>query len=136
MCAWPWPWPITCTSSSVDGSSIRGARRSCKPSERSCRNTWESGSEPMRAMAVVDYAEPLQLIDLPEPTVPDGWVLLRILTCGVCYSDLKTARGHMPYSAQLRLPHLVGHEIAGEVVRAGPETGFAPGERVVVYNYW
>jgi D-arabinose 1-dehydrogenase-like Zn-dependent alcohol dehydrogenase len=90
----------------------------------------------MRAMAVVDYAAPLQLIDLPEPTVPDGWVLLRILACGVCYSDLKTARGHMPYSAQLRLPHLVGHEIAGEVVRAGPETGFAPGERVVVYNYW
>src|SRR5947209_7247111 len=68
MCAWPWPWPITCTSSSVDGSSIRGARRSCKPSERSCRNTWASGSELRRVMAVVDDAEPLQLIDLPEPT--------------------------------------------------------------------
>src|SRR5437764_2122727 len=57
MCAWPWPWPITCTSSSVDGSSIRGARRSCKPSARPCRNTWASGSELRRAMAVVDDAE-------------------------------------------------------------------------------
>jgi hypothetical protein len=49
-------------------------------------------------MAVVDGATPLRLIDLPEPTAatrealrparagggPDGWVLLRILACGVC----------------------------------------------------
>lgn len=90
----------------------------------------------MRAMAITDYTAPLQLIELPEPEVRPGLVLIRILACGVCYSDLKTARGHMPYSPTLTLPHVPGHEISGEVVEAGPETGFQAGERVVVYHYW
>jgi len=90
----------------------------------------------MRAMAVTDYAAPLQLIDLPDPQAPAGSVLVRVLACGVCYSDLKTARGHMAYSATLKLPHVPGHEISGEVVEADPETGFQAGDRVVVYHYW
>lgn len=90
----------------------------------------------MRAMAVTDYTAPLQLIDLPDPEVQPGSVLIRVLACGVCYSDLKTARGHMAYSATLKLPHVPGHEISGEVVEAGPETGFQAGDRVVAYHYW
>lgn len=90
----------------------------------------------MRAMAVVDYGSPLQLLDLPEPRPREGQVLVRVLTCGVCYSDVKTSRGHMPFSKDLRLPHVPGHEICGEVVEAGPETGFEKGQKVVVYNYW
>ncbi len=90
----------------------------------------------MRAMAVVDYHSPLKLIDLPMPQVEPGSVLIRILTCGVCYSDYKTARGKMAYSPTLRLPHVPGHEICGEVVEAKSETGFRVGERVIVYNYW
>lgn len=90
----------------------------------------------MRAMAVVDYHSPLKLIDLPMPSVEPGSVLIRILTCGVCYSDYKTAHGKMAYSPTLRLPHVPGHEICGEVVEAKSETGFHVGERVIVYNYW
>jgi len=90
----------------------------------------------MRAMAVVDYTAPLQLIELPEPEVKPGSVLIRVLACGVCYSDLKIAHGWMPYSATLRLPHVPGHEISGELVEAHPETGFQAGDRVVVYHYW
>jgi 2-desacetyl-2-hydroxyethyl bacteriochlorophyllide A dehydrogenase len=87
-------------------------------------------------MAVTDYTAPLQLIDLPDPEVQPGSVLIRVLACGVCYSDLKTARGKMAYSATLKLPHVPGHEISGEVVEADPETGFQTGDRVVVYHYW
>ncbi len=90
----------------------------------------------MRAMAVVDYKTPLELIDLPMPQAKPGHVLIRVLTCGVCYSDFKTARGRMAYSPMLKLPHVPGHEICGEVVEAGSETGFRKGERVIVYNYW
>ena len=90
----------------------------------------------MRAMAVTDYAKPLQLIDLPEPELKPGYVLLRVLTCGVCFSDYKTSKGLMPYSSTLPLPHVPGHEICGQVVEAGPETGWKVGDRVVAYHYW
>lgn len=90
----------------------------------------------MRAMAVVDYNKPLQLIQLPVPEVQPGYVLLRILTCGVCFSDYKTSKGLMPYSDSLQLPHVPGHEICGEVVEAEPESGWQPGDVVVAYHYW
>lgn len=90
----------------------------------------------MRAMAVVDYSAPLKLIDLPIPVVKPGFVLIRILTCGVCYSDFKTATGKMPFSKTLKLPHVPGHEICGEVAESCQQSGFHAGERVIVYNYW
>ena len=90
----------------------------------------------MRAMAVTSYSAPLELIDLPVPEVRPGFVLIRVLACGVCYSDFKTAHGRMFFSSTLKLPHVPGHEICGEVAEAAPETGFRAGERAIVYNYW
>lgn len=90
----------------------------------------------MRAMAVLDYERPLELLDLPVPTPGDGEVLVRVRYCGVCYSDVKTVTGHMPYSPTLKLPHVAGHEIAGEVESAGPGTRLHVGQRVAIYNYW
>lgn len=106
----------------------------------------------MRAMAIAQYGAPLRLIDLPRPAPAPGQVLVRVLGCGVCRSDLKIADGAMPFSPTLRLPHVPGHEIAGEIAAFGPaspggtrEAGPGPGQsgaglrigdRVVVYNYW
>jgi 2-desacetyl-2-hydroxyethyl bacteriochlorophyllide A dehydrogenase len=90
----------------------------------------------MRAMAVTDYAEPLEMLELPVPEVVPGYVLVRILACGVCYTDVKVARGRMTWSSSVELPHVPGHEVSAEVVEAPPGTGFQPGERVLVYNYW
>jgi 2-desacetyl-2-hydroxyethyl bacteriochlorophyllide A dehydrogenase len=90
----------------------------------------------MRAMAVTDYTAPLQLLDLPRPKAPSGCVLIRVLACGVCYTDVKISRGRMPFSHELTLPHVPGHEVSGMVVEAKPETGFSVGDRVLVYNYW
>src|SRR5919199_1188896 len=90
----------------------------------------------MRAMAVVDYERPLELLDLPVPMPGDGEVLVRVRYCGVCYSDVNTVTGHMPYSPALKLPHVAGHEIAGVVESAGPSTSLRSGQRVAVYNYW
>jgi acryloyl-coenzyme A reductase len=98
----------------------------------------------MRAMAVVKYGAPLRFMDLPQPAAGPGQVLVRVIGCGVCRSDLKIADGAMPFSPTLRLPHVPGHEIAGEVAAFGPETapdrsggaGLRLGDRVVVYNYW
>ena len=90
----------------------------------------------MRALAVVDYARPLEQLDLPDPELAPGFVLVRVLACGVCYTDVKVSRGRMTWSADVQLPHVPGHEVSAEVVEGGPETGFEPGERVLVHNYW
>ena len=89
----------------------------------------------MRAMAVVAYDEPLQEIDMPEPELLPGYALLEVLTCGVCFSDVKTARGAMPYSDDLRLPHVPGHEIFGRV-RSNPPGLIEEGVHGTVYQYW
>ena len=90
----------------------------------------------MRAMAVVDYAKPLELVELPEPELKSGHVMLKVLTCGVCFSDYKTSKGLMHYSDSLPLPHVPGHEICGEIVEAGSDTGWQVGDVAVVYHYW
>jgi L-iditol 2-dehydrogenase len=57
--------------------------------------------------------------------------LVRVLSCGLCASDLKMFRfGHK----ELSLPRVLGHEISGEVaeVEAGVQ-GLAPGELVQIY---
>lgn len=90
----------------------------------------------MRAMAVVDYGKPLELIDLPEPELRPGFVLLEVISCGVCFSDVKTSRGRMPFSDDLGFPHIPGHEIYGRVIASDPEGAVAGGTRAVVYHYW
>ncbi len=90
----------------------------------------------MRAMVVERYGEPLRMVELPMPSPGPGQVLIRVLACGVCRSDLKVAAGAMPFSPALRLPHVPGHEISGEIAALGPGARGRVGDRVVVFNYW
>jgi 2-desacetyl-2-hydroxyethyl bacteriochlorophyllide A dehydrogenase len=87
-------------------------------------------------MAVTSYDEPLERIDVPEPDLTPGHALVEILTCSVCFSDVKTARGKMPFSDGLSLPHIPGHEICGRVMATDPEGAIEPGTRVIVYHVW
>jgi 2-desacetyl-2-hydroxyethyl bacteriochlorophyllide A dehydrogenase len=86
-------------------------------------------------MAVTSYAEPLAELELPEPELTPGHALLEVLACGVCFSDVKTSRGHMPFSDELPLPHIPGHEICGRVLATDPPGEFEAGTRVVVHHY-
>jgi len=90
----------------------------------------------MRAMAVTAYGEPLSQIDFDEPLLRDGFALLEVLTCGVCFSDVKTARGKMPFSESLQLPHIPGHEICGRVIETDPAGAVPTGTVVVAYHIW
>jgi propanol-preferring alcohol dehydrogenase len=75
---------------------------------------------------------PLELAEVPVPKPGPGEVLVRVLSCGVCRTDLHVAEGDLA----VRRPHVVpGHEIVGSVVARGadaPGTAprFAVGERV------
>ncbi len=90
----------------------------------------------MRAMAITEYGAPLEKIEVPEPQLRFGHALIEVLTCGVCFSDVKTAHGQMPFSKELKLPHLPGHEICGQVLDTDPSGALEPGTNVVVYHVW
>lgn len=94
------------------------------------------GTRSMRAMAVTTYGAQLELLDLPEPVLPRGHAMIEVLTCGVCFSDVKTARGLMPYSDALPLPHVPGHEIFGRVLSTNPPGLLEPGTLATVFHYW
>jgi alcohol dehydrogenase len=87
-------------------------------------------------MVVTAYGDPLEPADVPEPELRPGTARLEILTCGVCFSDVKTARGKMPYSEALALPHVCGHEICARVLETDPAGALEPGTVVVVYHVW
>jgi len=73
---------------------------------------------------------PLVAAERPQPEPGRGELLVRVLACGVCRTDLHLAEGDLPPRAPGITP---GHEVVGEVVAAGPETSrFRPGDRVGV----
>jgi alcohol dehydrogenase, propanol-preferring len=72
-------------------------------------------------------AGPLRLIDRAAPEPGAGQLLLKVLACGVCRTDLHLAEGDLPPRGTGVTP---GHEIVGEVVAAGPGvTRFGVGDR-------
>jgi S-(hydroxymethyl)glutathione dehydrogenase / alcohol dehydrogenase len=83
----------------------------------------------IRAAVLEQFGEPLNVteVDLAEPG--PGEVLVRILACGVCHTDMYTASGADPSGYA---PTVLGHEGAGVVERTGDGVaGVAPGDLVV-----
>ncbi len=84
----------------------------------------------MRAMVLRRPGTSLVLEDLPRPRPGPGQLLVRILACGVCRTDLHVVDGELP---EPKLPLVPGHEIVGEIAAVGPGVeGFAVGRRVGV----
>ncbi|MFI0373656.1 zinc-dependent alcohol dehydrogenase family protein [Actinomadura sp. 1N219] len=87
----------------------------------------------MRAWAVEGPAPiasgPLRRADRDVPSPGPGELLVRVLACGVCRTDLHVAEGDLP----VHLPGVTpGHEIVGEVVAAGVGALHGAGDRVGV----
>jgi propanol-preferring alcohol dehydrogenase len=84
----------------------------------------------MRAMLLDAPGRPLRSAELPVPEPGPGEVLVRVLACGVCRTDLHLVDGELP---EPKLPVVPGHEIVGEVAALGPGVdGLARGRRVGV----
>jgi D-arabinose 1-dehydrogenase-like Zn-dependent alcohol dehydrogenase len=93
--------------------------------------------------SLVAYGAPLceTIVDRPPPQGSE--VLVRVERCGVCHSDLHIQDGYfklggdkkLDVSAGRALPFTLGHEIAGVVEEAGPDTAIARGRRVAVYPW-
>ena len=83
----------------------------------------------MRAAVLEEFARPLvvQELDLADPA--PGEVLIRLVACGVCHTDMYTASGVDPSGYA---PTVLGHEGAGVVESVGGGVGsLAPGDHVV-----
>ena len=82
----------------------------------------------MRAALLTAWRETLTVAQVPDPTCPADGVVLRVLACGVCRSDWHAWTGADP----VPLPHVLGHELCGEVVAIGPDVrGWQVGDRAV-----
>src|ERR1700691_2631447 len=70
----------------------------------------------------------LQIEEVPRPELKAGHVLLRVLACGVCRTDLHIAEGDLPPLREQLVP---GHQIVGEVID-GATADLPKGARVGV----
>lgn len=73
----------------------------------------------MKAL-VKEKAEPgLRLMDVPEPVIGHGDVLIKVLRTGICGTDLHIRAWDGWAQQAIAAPLVVGHEFVGEVVRTG-----------------
>jgi len=85
----------------------------------------------MKAAVVHRFGEPLVIEDVPVPVPGPGELLVKVVACGVCHTDIHAADGDWP--AKPSLPFIPGHEIAGVVAAVGPGiTDFKEGDPVGV----
>jgi S-(hydroxymethyl)glutathione dehydrogenase / alcohol dehydrogenase len=83
----------------------------------------------IRAAVLEEFGAPLEVqeLDLAEPK--SGEVLVRLVACGVCHTDLYTASGADPSGYA---PTVLGHEGAGVVEKIGDGVkDVKPGDHVV-----
>jgi NADPH:quinone reductase-like Zn-dependent oxidoreductase len=76
-------------------------------------------------------AEVLEVIELAKPSIDDNEVLVRVKACALNHLDV-WVRGGLP-GIQLRMPHVLGSDIAGVVEQVGRLVNNArPGDEVVL----
>src|SRR4051794_38423539 len=88
-----------------------------------------SGRMRMRAAVLEEFGAPLRVqeVELAEPKA--GEVLVRLVACGVCHTDMYTASGADPSGYA---PAVLGHEGGGVVEAVGPGvSAVAVGDHVV-----
>lgn len=84
----------------------------------------------MRAMILERVLAPLRSREISVPEPGPSQVLVRVLACGVCRTDLHIVDGELPHP---ELPLVPGHEIVGVVAAAGSAVErFSVGDRIGV----
>jgi alcohol dehydrogenase, propanol-preferring len=85
----------------------------------------------MKAAVLHQLKMPLSIEDVALPVPGPGEILIKVIACGVCHSDVHAVDGD--WSPLPVLPLIPGHEVAGTVEALGPSvTGFAKGDLIGV----
>lgn len=84
----------------------------------------------MRGVIFEAFGGPLSVEVLPDPAAPPDGVVIEVRATGLCRSDWHGWMGHDP---GITLPHVPGHELAGEIVACGSQVKrWTIGDRVTV----
>ncbi len=84
----------------------------------------------MKAAIYREFCQPLAIENVPDPTPPDGGVVIAVKASGLCRSDWHGWMGHDP---DITLPHVPGHELSGIVEAVGRNVAnWQPGDRVTL----
>lgn len=84
----------------------------------------------MRAVIYEQYNGPITIKTVPDPAPPNDGVVVAIKANGICRSDWHGWQGHDP---DIELPHVPGHELAGEIVAVGKQVQrWKIGDRITV----
>jgi propanol-preferring alcohol dehydrogenase len=89
----------------------------------------------MKAMVLREYHRAMEISEIETPHIHDDEILLKVKACGICQTDLKIFKGEIPPPI-VTLPHVPGHEVAGEIVSVGDKvSGIRKGDTGVLYIY-
>lgn len=84
----------------------------------------------MKAAVMDTFGSPLEVREVPDPVPSDDGVVIEVRANGICRSDWHAWMGHDP---SIRLPHVLGHEIAGVVAEKGSRVqNWRVGDRVTL----
>lgn len=84
----------------------------------------------MKAAVYTEFREIPAIRNVPDPVPFSSGVVLKVGACGICRSDW---HGWMGHDADVKPPHVPGHELSGTVVEAGSNvTRWKEGDRVTL----
>jgi propanol-preferring alcohol dehydrogenase len=72
----------------------------------------------MKAAVLHEFGGPLVIEEMPVREPRENQVLVKVITCGVCHTDLHACQGDWPVKP--KVPLIPGHEAIGYVVALGP----------------
>ena len=76
----------------------------------------------MKAAVVHEFGKPLSIKDVAVPRPDSGQILVQVVACGVCHTDLHAIEGDWPVKP--KLPFIPGHEAVGYVAAVGSDVTF------------
>ncbi len=86
----------------------------------------------MKAMVLTGPNLPFELTQRPDPVAGPGEAVARVITCGAGLTIQHAKAGRR----KVQFPRIIGHEITGEIVEAGPGVrGLKVGDAVTTYFY-
>ena len=84
----------------------------------------------MKAIRYDTFEGQIRLVDVPDPTPPADGVVVQVGASGLCRSDW---HGWMGHDADVKVPHVPGHEFAGTVLATGKAVRkWKQGDRITV----
>ena len=91
----------------------------------------------MQAVQLVQWKQPPEIREVPEPDPAPGEVVIKVAAAGACHSDLHLLHDFEPGMMPYPVPFTLGHENTGHVHALGDGAhGFEVGEPVAVYGPW